>query len=41
MCDRTYGTCSCFLGFGPSDGRGNMGTYDDCGYVEPFDYVAK
>jgi len=29
------------VGFGPSDGRGNMGTYDDCGYVEPFDYVAK
>lgn len=41
VCDRAYGTCACFTGFGPSDGMGGMGLIDDCGFLEPFAYVVK
>jgi len=30
-CDIATGDCTCFLGFGPSDGFGNKGTRADCG----------
>ena len=33
LCDRHTGTCSCFQGYGASDGRGNPGQYADCGHV--------
>jgi hypothetical protein len=35
ICDRTLGTCTCFTGYGSSDGRGNMGAKGDCGYLQP------
>ena len=33
ICDHTTGLCNCFIGFSSSNGRGNMGTINDCGYV--------
>lgn len=36
VCDRTDGICTCFAGFGASDGHGHQGTIDDCGYVLPL-----
>ena len=32
LCDRATGQCTCFLGYGMSDGLGNRGTLADCGY---------
>jgi len=32
LCDYTSGRCTCEPGFGPSDGYGNSGSRDDCGY---------
>ncbi|KAL4093706.1 hypothetical protein PRIC1_011138 [Phytophthora ramorum] len=34
-CNYDQGTCSCSLGFGASDGRGNKGSRDDCGRILP------
>lgn len=31
VCNRVMGTCSCFSGYGSSDGNGNYGTRGDCG----------
>merc|ERR1719163_435605 len=31
FCNRVIGTCSCFSGYGSSDGNGNFGTRGDCG----------
>lgn len=36
ICDDTTGKCTCFNGFGSSDGQGRKGTLDDCGYVLPI-----
>ncbi|KAJ8599691.1 hypothetical protein CTAYLR_004755 [Chrysophaeum taylorii] len=36
LCDYTTGECTCFNGFGSSDGQGNKGTLKDCGYVLPI-----
>lgn len=36
ICDYTTGTCSCFAGYEASDGRGNAGTKNDCGYMSSF-----
>jgi len=36
LCDETTGSCTCFPGFGSSDGQGKKGTLDDCGYVIPI-----
>lgn len=36
LCDRSLGSCTCFAGFGASDGAGNKGTIDDCGAVLPI-----
>ena len=36
LCDTTLGKCTCFNGFGASDGQGHQGTLDDCGYVLPI-----
>eukprot|EP00607_Mallomonas_marina_P010923 CAMPEP_0182422812 /NCGR_PEP_ID=MMETSP1167-20130531/8612_1 /TAXON_ID=2988 /ORGANISM="Mallomonas Sp, Strain CCMP3275" /LENGTH=592 /DNA_ID=CAMNT_0024601197 /DNA_START=334 /DNA_END=2112 /DNA_ORIENTATION=+ len=36
LCDRTLGLCSCFTGFGSSNGMGGPGTLRDCGYVMPI-----
>eukprot|EP01036_Dinobryon_divergens_P028154 gene28154-37053_t len=30
------GECSCFTGFGSSDGKSGSGTKRDCGYLEPL-----
>ncbi|KAG7376157.1 hypothetical protein PHYPSEUDO_014197 [Phytophthora pseudosyringae] len=34
-CNYNQGTCSCSLGYGTSDGRGNEGNRDDCGRILP------
>lgn len=36
ICDRTSGVCKCFEGFDSSDGKGNIGTTPDCGYVSLY-----
>ena len=36
LCNRAQGSCTCFPGYGSSDGQGNIGTYGDCGYIEPL-----
>lgn len=36
LCDQTTGSCTCFSGFGSSDGQGRKGTLDDCGFVVPI-----
>ena len=36
LCSRGNGVCSCFSGYGSSDGAGGPGLYDDCGYIEPI-----
>ncbi|RYG40857.1 hypothetical protein EON68_03730, partial [archaeon] len=33
VCDTTTGECTCFTGFGPSDGSGATGTRPDCGFA--------
>jgi len=35
LCDAATGLCSCFAGFGSSDGMGNRGNMNDCGWVMP------
>lgn len=41
-CDYSLGTCSCSLGFGSSDGRGNIGNREDCGRILPKQkYIVK
>lgn len=34
-CDTTTGTCFCYTGYGSSDGQGNSGVLNDCGYILP------
>eukprot|EP01035_Chromulina_nebulosa_P023087 gene23087-29913_t len=36
LCDHITGECSCFTGFGSSDGKSGSGTKRDCGYLEPL-----
>jgi len=36
LCDRSTGVCTCFSGYGSSDGKGGEGTKADCGYIEPL-----
>jgi len=36
LCDVTTGICTCFSGYGMSDGLGGRGTIADCGYKLPF-----
>jgi len=36
LCDTSTGLCSCFVGFGSSDGMGGSGSFGDCGYVQPI-----
>jgi hypothetical protein len=36
LCDTSLGECTCFSGFGSSDGKGGKGTIEDCGYKEPI-----
>ena len=36
LCDDTTGSCTCFSGFGSSNGQGAKGALDDCGYVIPI-----
>ena len=36
LCDTTTGLCTCFTGFGSSDGMGGAGNAGDCGFVEPI-----
>ena len=35
LCDTSAGTCTCFQGYGSSNGMGSSGTLGDCGYIEP------
>lgn len=39
LCDTSTGDCTCFGGFGSSDGKGGSGTIGDCGYIEPISQV--
>jgi hypothetical protein len=32
LCDRNSGVCSCFKGYGASNGKGSAGSVPDCGY---------
>jgi hypothetical protein len=41
ICDRSLGTCTCFAGYGSSDGQGNVGNTGDCGYLEPESQTAQ
>lgn len=36
MCDRSNGLCTCFQGYGSSNGHGDKGTQGDCGHLMPF-----
>lgn len=36
LCDHSTGLCTCFTGFGSSDGMGGPGTMGDCGYADPI-----
>jgi hypothetical protein len=36
LCDRETGDCTCFTGYGSSDGDGNAGSRGDCGHVLEF-----
>ncbi|GMF18564.1 unnamed protein product [Phytophthora fragariaefolia] len=41
-CNYQQGTCTCSFGYGSSDGLGNHGNRDDCGYILPkVKYVAQ
>jgi hypothetical protein len=42
-CDHFTGLCTCFEGFGSSDGAGGPGIRRDCGYVhpEPMTFIAE
>ena len=40
LCDRSTGICSCFSGYGSSDGKGGEGTKADCGYIEPLAIIS-
>ncbi|KAG6949191.1 hypothetical protein JG687_00015032 [Phytophthora cactorum] len=41
-CDYSQGICSCSIGYGTSDGRGNQGNRGDCGRIMPkVKYVAQ
>ena len=40
VCDTDTGLCQCHPGYGSSDGQGNVGTRDDCGYKVPFSFDA-
>jgi hypothetical protein len=35
-CDKSIGECSCYTGFGSSDGMGGKGIIENCGYKEPI-----
>lgn len=37
-CNKDTGLCQCFHGYGSSDGQGNVGTRDDCGYKVPYSF---
>jgi hypothetical protein len=39
-CNHQTGLCTCFPGFGSSDGLGNEGTLGDCGYLKKYISVA-
>ena len=36
LCAYALGLCTCFPGYGSSDGAGNEGKLGECGYVEPY-----
>ena len=36
LCNYVTGFCNCFDGYGSSDGLGDAGSIQDCGYLEPF-----
>ena len=38
LCSTDTGLCQCFHGYGSSDGQGNVGTRDDCGYIVPYSF---
>ena len=35
ICNEVTGLCSCFKGYSSSNGMGDLGTINDCGYIEP------
>ena len=36
LCSYGLGLCTCFSGYGSSDGNGKEGKLGECGYVEPY-----
>ena len=36
LCDRMSGLCTCFAGYGASDGQGGAGPHEDCGHPIPL-----
>ena len=36
LCTYALGLCTCFRGYGSSDGTGKEGKLGECGYVEPY-----
>ena len=36
LCSYSLGLCTCFPGYGSSDGNGKEGKLGECGYVEPY-----
>ena len=35
ICQEDIGECACFAGYSSSNGMGQLGTINDCGYIEP------
>ena len=41
VCNTDTGLCKCQAGYSSSDGQGNVGTRDDCGYKVPYSFDSR